>query len=229
MKHVIVISLILSITFIGSSCNKDEEKKDYTITGRIVQSCSNPVPVANKTLQLLYHGTHPNQIHSKTYNKGSVTTDANGNFNITYSGESRGSSEVLGLVEEVGAGYSTVIGSIPLNKNINTGDVYYKSKITMVYKIKLLGTSTNADTILYDGGSALDRKTVIGPFYNNQVLDTFEFYTFQWFKNGVIGSTDDYSFTWMPKNAKSWTDVNATYNFCSQSNDAIIDLDNPAK
>jgi hypothetical protein len=74
-------SLFLFVLVIWG-CKK--ENRDYTVSGRLLQSSSNPVPVANLVLELYQAGGGSNPLGGTSSSSAKTKTDAQGNFSILY-------------------------------------------------------------------------------------------------------------------------------------------------
>lgn len=219
MKNIIVIICIAASAFTINSCKKDDEKKEYTITGRIVQSCDNPTPVNNQSFKLKYLAAKALLGRPMVHEAGSCTTDKDGYFTITYVNIKQDDIN-LELIQDVGFGQNTVFSGIPQNTDLNVKDIYLKVPIYQIYKIKLSGISTSkSDTLIYEIGGQHD-KNIIGPFLENQILDTILFYSIHSYKS----LSQPYSFTWRFSSSKNWTRTITNATLCNKYNDAIIDL-----
>lgn len=81
MKHFFSLTLFLLLI---SSCKKDTTSKTYTVSGKLLECSSNPIPVTNYKITL-----NQNAILSFTGSvdgiEQTVSTDNNGEFKISYS------------------------------------------------------------------------------------------------------------------------------------------------
>jgi hypothetical protein len=171
---------------------KKEEKGTFTITGRVVQNCNDPIPVPGVVVEVMYTGssTKGNQV----FTAGSATTDAEGNFSITYDNIRQDPQNGLRLVSENGFAYRYLLYGIPKNRDLNISDVYFNTEITIIYKFKLAGRSSSVNDTFIFGPSGWP-TTLIGPFFENQIIDTIQVFN----PAHVYGNTlADYPFAWQP-------------------------------
>ncbi len=159
MKLIIILSLLI---FVFSGCNK-ENKKEYAISGKILQGCTNQ-PVANKEV-ILYQLISSNwTLQTSGGEVGKTTTDANGNFSLKY--KSKNSNE-LRLQVSAGFGFSTIMERIPSEKDIIDFVIHDRATTTIQVKLNVGNFYTSNDTLLIsDYRNLAVRLKVPGPFQN---------------------------------------------------------------
>jgi len=169
MKNTTSIFLILAFFVIMLSNCKRDDSQVYTISGKVVKSCDNPIPISNLAFELWYYsdGKRDNA------NKGSGVTDANGNFSINYTSTPGGFNSRLELITSNGPyGQKPLLSKIPQNRNIYVNHVYTDTNFFMVVKIATEKSYSDKDTLFYSVSNAGKFKFIIGPFSNNQHIDT---------------------------------------------------------
>lgn len=161
MKNLIII-LILTLFF--SSCKKDI--KTFNLKGRIVL-CFNGIvtPYANKPIDL-FQTHHEGDFKSKVLQN--TTTDADGNFEFTYSADI--AEDKLAIRASSGFGFVKLISGIPL-QNISDLKVYYAGRYNLNINLNVINSYTNADT-LYLSNSSFQNFLIkfAGPFSTGTIL-----------------------------------------------------------
>jgi hypothetical protein len=161
MKNLYFI-ILSAITVASFGCNKDSGEK-YTIKGRFTKSCDDTTPVSRFNLILYLENTDANEI--KTIAK--TTTNERGEFSLQYFTLPNSNSNIGVSTEN---GRVTYLLNIPKNRDFET-NIYSRDNYFYIIKIKTDKPYTNKDTLFYLE-NANNKNFVLGPFYNNQVLDT---------------------------------------------------------
>ncbi len=168
--------LMLLVSFLLNACKEEEDKTVYTIKGRFIKSCDSPVPVPNRPFQLYYYDSE--KVYGKKNKSGVVATgvsDNDGRFSIEYTiKNSMVSDDGLDIQFDAGYYISTFLSNIPHKQNIDVGDIYMDTNYFAIIKIKT-STSFDNDTLYYNIANG-DHKGIIGPFSNEQIIDTMSFY-----------------------------------------------------
>lgn len=221
MKKILIV-LILPLLVILSNCKKENENKTYTVTGKIFNSCNNPVPIIGKEFVLEYNYNTGSSKGGEDL--GSCVTDNEGRFSITYKRIDKKDVEMNLSVKNT-FGYNSILGDIPQNIDIDAKEIYLNPAVLLIYKIKpSQKITTNQDTIYYDIGKT--NKMIVGPFENMQVIDTITRYPSQCY---CWSETDSKivrtSFSWKTqRNSSKIVQVSVEYNVCDNQTEAIIDL-----
>lgn len=226
MKNTTSIILILAFCVIMLSNCKREDTRVYTISGKIVKSCNNPIPISNKAFELWYYsGNKRNDIQM-----GSGITDLNGSFSVNYTSTPSGVNSTLSLIASNGPYVQkSLLGNIPQNKDIYE-TIYVDTNYFVKVKIRAKKTFSNADTLFYYTGSfTANMKYIIGPFQDNQIIDTLYFSGIQgWGNDNHETQGVKYFSRWLlGKNYVDLNRQNETYTFiepCKKYNDIILDL-----
>jgi hypothetical protein len=149
-------------------CKDENEDKVYTITGKVVTSCDNPVPVANLPFELWYYSDSKRD--SKQHATG--VTDEKGYFSVQYTQTNGGFNSSLELILANGPfGQKPLLSKIPQNQNLNIGNIYTDTNFYLLVKIITTRSFTVNDTLFYIAGTK-DYKSLVGPFANEQIIDT---------------------------------------------------------
>ncbi|HYG14875.1 MAG TPA: hypothetical protein VEC12_03910 [Bacteroidia bacterium] len=164
----VIFFTAFALTF--ASCKREGDK--YTVKGRLLKSCDNPVPVKNFTVYL--YNDHKSL--SNPCNSGQIataTTNENGEFELGYDKTCR--SGGISLQYDVSFSSATLVDGIEPKKDYNLGDIYYRDNGFYIVKIKTNQPYTSSDTLFYDitgGGKDSSYSIATGPFYDGQVIDT---------------------------------------------------------
>jgi hypothetical protein len=223
----LTLSIFISIfACIGCKEENEETDKTYTITGKVVTSCDNPVPVANLPFELWYYSDSKRD--SKQHATG--VTDENGGFNISYSHTPNGFNSTLSIITANGPfGQKTLLANIPQNKNI-ISDIYTDTNYFVIIKISTVQQYTNSDTLFYYSGSFVaNEKFIRGPFYNNQIIDTLVFSSVQgWSKTNQSGQGVSYFNRWLIGkkyfDPKRQNEIYTLIEPCKKYNEVVLDL-----
>ena len=175
MKNLFLpsISFILILIFLG--CRKDVSNVKYNISGRLLESSSNPIPVSNYKLQV-YQKSDYGFFGGVTGIEMEFQTDANGYFTLKYSpkkstGLSTGSANsyplsFTGIDTLKYKGLFPDWYPIPANKDTALSDIYLYKKIDkFVRKIQFNSALANGDSLEVITSSAYKStyKTIYGP------------------------------------------------------------------
>lgn len=173
MKSKLLIFTV--ILFVG--CNPfNEDNKEYSIKGTLLQSCDNPTPVTGVKLLLDYDC---NCSSSKILQE--VYTDSEGKFEFNYKTVA-GNDIVIRGTQANGGGTKNYLFGIPINKNLDIGNLYNNDNFFAIVKLEVSRPTSLNDTLFYDlFGAGNYRKTLIGPFTNGLILDTLNFRNTQFF------------------------------------------------
>jgi hypothetical protein len=166
IKNLLIVVLIGLVT----GC-KDTSSSSYTLKGKLLKSCANGQPIRNFKLDLV---TQDKPVKSPVI--VSAVTDVNGEFQFTYS-TLYGNLCVQGTHID-GQGNQVYLSGIPVNQNINAGEIYADSNFYFIVKINPLRQTSSADTIYYHQtvdsqihAMSFARK-ICGPFSVGQIIDT---------------------------------------------------------
>jgi hypothetical protein len=216
MKYHVVLILFFVSTALFYGCKKNNEKREYTIKGRVVQSCFDSTPASSLNLILQYSGSGVSG--AKTFVAGSATTDKDGYFTLTYENIEQTITGMY-LTRDVSFGQSPILWDIPVNTDLQIENIYRNIIINRIYKIKVGSKITSIyDTIMYNAGSIT--KFVIGPFFDNQIVDSLLLNSLQ-----VYGTeTESSTFTWKLGASNPWIRDDHELHLCKEYSYAIIDL-----
>jgi hypothetical protein len=219
MKYHVVLILFFASTALNWGCKK--EKAEFTISGRIVQTCLDPLPVPRMELNLEYTGTAANFYSQKVFDLGRAITDHDGNFTITYENIKNPINNLI-LEGSLGQGFIELWG-IPANRDLQIGDVYLNNKVMIIYKMKLNDFHTSkADTFNFTSRGF--QRSLFGPFHENQIIDTMIFKPSQKYNNPL----SDLHFGWRMGSRGKQIWHTSTFHLCDSIYLSFIDL-NQAK
>lgn len=188
---LIKVIIILGFGFMMTQCQKDVmviNQTHYTVKGKFVKSCNEPIPFDIKTITL----------DGFCYAFGTISTEANvkirninqdGTFEITY--QYINSKNNLNLVtnNRIVSGGILLFG-IPVNTNVNVGAVYIQNNHSAVIKLNAESTITELDTFYYQMEDNLTRETkydfAVGPLALGQIIDTLYYTKPQVFNKTII-------------------------------------------
>jgi hypothetical protein len=193
MQHRNLSIFVLFVAFGFASCNEkatngalNEVKSSVvTISGKVIQSCDDNTPVTN--LEIYLKGDqHVNEFgcNPKYF---SAITDSEGKFTFQYNlKELCKPGMTLFIACDYQNTFKSLLGDLPRNqKEHNQNDpsiykdviVYYKNTNLHVARLKSNKSYSEADTVFYDLGfgrhGELTYKFTVGPFVDNQIIDTF--------------------------------------------------------
>ncbi len=179
-RPIFLLFLVLFFLFFG--CRKDRNKGKYTVSGRLLESSSNPVPIKNYQL-------HISQNNAVGFFGGVLgvdkdfETDANGYFSVSY-----GPKENSGVIRDGSNPYPIYISGVdtdsykdlyplwsPLtpDKDTNLNTIYLFKKIeTLVLKIqfnKLLESNDSLEVITHKAYRS-NYRTIHGPVAAGTIL-----------------------------------------------------------
>ena len=138
--------------------NCKDLKKNYTVKGRLLHSCDNPVPVKNVEVDL--YGSCKGPIEG-------ATTNSDGEFLIDYEAICTHAPSLISLQYDVSFSAARLVTNIRANEHEDLGDIYLKHNGFYVIKIKTNQPYTFADTLFYDV-----TKFRTGPFIDGMIIDT---------------------------------------------------------
>jgi hypothetical protein len=197
---------------------KKEEKGTFTITGRVVQNCNDPIPLTGVKVELSYSGSSSKG--NQVFTAGSATTDADGNFSITYENINQ---NIEGMyLRQISSKFSqgTICTKIPYNRDLNMDDIYVNAQIKMIYKLNLKGKQTSIEDTIYYFLHGQQAKIKVGPFYENQQLDTDTYYPIQ--RYGSLLSSN--VFNWQLGKQNPYNASIIEFNLCDIEQIGFIDL-----
>jgi hypothetical protein len=215
MKKSLIYTLSLFLT-VGIQCKKDEEiinQQQYTIKGKLLNSCDSLIPVTDFNLFISSLGYRT----ITELEVGPVPTQADGSFEFTYKHTKFTKSLLLSARGNTGYTYQNLILGIPVNQNIDIGNVFIKNNISAVINIKTKRITSDADTLFYNlkdyRENIISNNYAVGPFIDNQQIDTIIFQSVQIYDNVTL---DD---EWL-----RWGKHNAYLQYSVSKNDSITTL-----
>jgi len=162
MKNINIFFLLAAV-LLFTSCTK-EPGAQYTIKGKLLKSCDNSAPVVGQNLVLEKY----DKDNGKTEIISSATTDENGAYSLSYSAVGKKSYVNLNVLPQSGLG--SYLENIPIDEDMDI-NIYARDNYFYIIKIKTDKPYTNQDTLFYMQ-SAIENGYIVGPFTDNQVLDT---------------------------------------------------------
>lgn len=218
---VLVFTILLLFT--TSGCIQPEDipfRKEYFISGRLVKSCDNPSPIANKLVIL--ETDHSVKLFCEPDYKvvARAYTDNNGYFTLKY--EQQNCIPLLKVAIEDPNGHPTqnhaLVTYLKGKENTLLGDVQLEPKIIYNYVIKTNRPYTQHDTLYYNierlnGGRDSSYAYISGPFTDGQVLSTYSESAQRQLHHGDVALNNnryDYEYYWRLKNSAGATIKSAT-------------------
>jgi len=160
LQHILLLAgLVIACLFL-SNCK--DLKKNYTVRGRLLHSCDNPVPVKDFKVDL--YGSCKGPIEG-------TTTNSNGEFLINYEAICTHVPSLISLKYDVSFSSAILVDNIRANENEDVGDIYLKDNGFYIIKIKTNHSYTSSDTLYYNRTN-LGSEFITGPFSDNAVIDT---------------------------------------------------------
>ncbi len=227
--YQLIISILLcSVLLFNAKCPSDIDDKpniQYTITGKLVKSCDNPIPMINRSFDLWYNTNGG----GKSDLKATATTDSLGNFKLIYTTTPHSVSSTLDIIEANGFGQKTLLANILQNTNIDIGNIYTDTNVFIVAKIKTEKTYSTNDTLFYFLGSfSANKKFIVGPFANNQILDTIVTHQTQGSLVNSSSQSSNYYSRWllgvMYFDNKGANEITTPVTQCKKYNEVVLDL-----
>ncbi|MBU3663981.1 MAG: hypothetical protein FGM41_12405 [Bacteroidetes bacterium] len=177
-KLILTCNVITFLLLIISGCRRpNNDDNFYTVTGKFIQSCDNPVPVAVHSLMLAF-----------TYNSNGkyaeipCTTLEDGSFSFTYEKEAIMGELAIRGSQINGQGTLNYMYGIPKERNIDFGNLYAGLNFSAIVMVKLSRISTPEDTIYHHQISSNKfSKINFGPFSDKQILDTVYYRAVQFY------------------------------------------------
>lgn len=156
---------ILFVLLLATACkNKYKKNKSYTITGRLMSNCDTPHGASTKLFL--------KQKTSNLTNSGGVikdfSCDENGYFSVNYIPDN-GSKIEIGYYGAAG-----LMSEVPVNQNIDIGNVYLNATTNIIIKLDVKNPLTSNDTLEYldyNSSNSNDVIRICGPF-NSGIIDT---------------------------------------------------------
>lgn len=159
----IVCKLAFLFALMIASCKKDPGEQ-YTISGKFTKSCDDTTPITK--FNLVLYEDYPDAKESK--NIATATTNERGEFTFKYYSISIPLKKDIGVSTENGK--VNYLYNLPKNQDLDV-NIYSKDNYFYIIKIKTDKPYTNSDTLFYLQ-NAINKNFILGPFYDNQVLDT---------------------------------------------------------
>ncbi|MDP3928060.1 MAG: hypothetical protein Q8R57_03470 [Bacteroidota bacterium] len=161
-----ILLFLVPLCFLIFSC-KNEDTETITIKGKLLKSCENPSPLVGHALVL----TYSYNVNGKEDVIQSVT-NSNGSFEFKYEKKVVMSNLALREDQTIGYGYFTYLNNIETKKNLDIGTLYNNDFLLVKIRINAQRVTSIEDTIYYDFKSNKFNKFIVGPFIENQLLDT---------------------------------------------------------
>lgn len=168
-------SLVAS-ALLFNGCKRGENDDTYTIKGKLLYSCEKPDPVSGAELYLGYNYGINNK-----YEEIGTTTNSDGSFEITYKDRSNLGELVIGGKKLNGTGSLEYLFGIPRWKDLNIGNLYAADNYTVYVVIQPKRATTAKDTLFYNMSAEVFKDYIVGPFAENQVMDTLVYRYAQFF------------------------------------------------
>jgi len=164
-KHILLLTGLAMACIFLSNCK--DLKKNYTVRGRLLHSCDNPVPVKGYSVFLLNRdgGNCKGEIQR-------VTTNDNGEFLLDYESACSNGADFISLEYDVSFSSAILVSDIKINENEDLGDIYMKNNGFYIVKIKTNQPYTSSDTLFHGIHIAGKDSYIKGPFVDNQIIDT---------------------------------------------------------
>jgi hypothetical protein len=218
MKNLFLI-VLAAIIIASFGCNKDSDVK-YTIKGKFTRSCDDTTPISRFNLILYLENIDAKE--SKTI--ATTTTNERGEFTFQYSTVPNSNSSIGVSTEN---GRVTYLHNIPKNRNFEA-NIYAQENYFYIIKIKTDKPYTTKDTLFYLE-NANNKNFILGPFYNNQVLDTVVLSAPQFWADGANETPTTYiGYSWKLGSeynigAQNYI-VSMNLTPCKKYNEVIFDL-----
>ncbi len=129
--------LALFLLIFLSACQKqNKEPTVYKVSGRLIQNCTNPMPIANQEIRMYSESTFSiiPKIDKVT------TTDENGNFSFGY-------TKVNGVNSSTTLVIDHVLRDLPALQCLDLGDIPLEHSASAQLKIKVENTYSSDDTL----------------------------------------------------------------------------------
>ncbi|HYG14878.1 MAG TPA: hypothetical protein VEC12_03925 [Bacteroidia bacterium] len=141
-NHILLLTGLAMACLFLSNCK--DLKKNYSVKGRLLHSCDNPVPVKNFSIHLDKGGGGCKGEIQR------VTTNNNGDFMFDYDATCTSPTGFITLGYDVSFSSSILVGQIRENENEDLGDIYLKDNGFYIIKIKTNQPYSSSDTLFYD-------------------------------------------------------------------------------
>jgi hypothetical protein len=215
IKKNLLLTFSLFI-LLGIQCKKDEEiinQQQYTIKGKLLTACDSLIPVTDFNLFISSLGYWT----ITGLEVGPIITQVDGSFEFIYKHTKFTKSLLLSARGNTGYTYQNLILGIPVNQNIDIGNVYIKNNMYAVINIKTEKITSASDTLFYNlkdyRENIISNNYAVGPFIDNQQIDTIIFQSVQIYDNVTL---DD---EWL-----RWGKHNAYLQYSVGKNDSITTL-----
>lgn len=209
-NYTVIFFSFLIILGLGLQCKKDgmvENQQQYTVKGRLLNSCDDQTPSIDKELLSLRSFCVYCTIG---LDLGPITINDDGTFEFKYKHSSINKNLELFSNKH----YDLVLG-IPINQNIDLGNVYIKNNMYAIVKTSPRRITSAADTLFYNlkdyQRDNVPIEYAIGPFAENQIIDTIFFHAFQIYDSTCLDKD------W-------WVNTNANLQYSLGKNDSTTTL-----
>jgi hypothetical protein len=174
---ILNIVIIVSSIMLLNSCQKDENEGKFTIKGKLLNSCDKPEPVNGHQIFLEFsYG-----INNK-YEQIAATTLADGSFELKYEKKNAMGEMTISGRQTNGSGTLNYLFGIPIGRDLDIGNLYLSNNFTAFVRINTKRNTSMSDTLYYKRGKNFVFETsLIGPFNQNQIIDTLVFRNTQFY------------------------------------------------
>lgn len=171
------VILFFSLLAILSGCKKDKQSLPaYTISGQLLESSSNPVPVTGYRLASSQKSI--NSIGGLDYYSHSAITNTEGRFNIAYTPEANtlfnSGSINWNDIEIYGSSFEATWRSVRANIDTNLNTIYLYKKIDRLVRKVQFNIPLNSGEVLhiknYDWHMEENYKTLAGPVLSGTLI-----------------------------------------------------------
>ncbi len=152
------LSSFVMLLMLLSACQKEnKEPTVYTVSGRLIQNCTNPTPIANQEIRMYSESTFSviPKIDKVT------TTDEKGNFTFGY-------TKVNGVNSSTTLVIDHVLRDLPALQCLDFGDISLQHNATAQLKINVTNPYTSNDTLFvqdqFSNNPSIYKMIVAGPF-----------------------------------------------------------------
>jgi len=165
MKNLL---LLLSLTIVFLSCNKEKAVLKYT--GTLYKDCAKN-PAANTEISV-YQVRENNLIQKGGGELATGTTDALGNFSISFKDDNGAPIRI----ETINTGNPLLLGTIVIERldpeNIDLGELYINNRGNAYVFVEASNSYTSSDTLVW----GYPKKKIAGPFPASPIDSTVNYY-----------------------------------------------------
>jgi hypothetical protein len=223
-NNIITICIIVLFSGCSKKCKKDPEPQKYILTGRVMETCTNPLK--NKNISFLNRGMCGGVASGHHGNKdlGNCLTDDNGYFNFEFELDCGNAIEI---------GYNGLIFTCSSasgengNFSKDIGTIYANPKLNFFVKINPHTPKTNLDTLYYynlsNASSAGTWSKLAGPFTETTLFSCNNYSSFATPNEDYRDINVTFKYTYNPYivNANI-TQVVKPFKVCQSSFDSLI-------